>query len=308
LVSTSIGKYISALSNSAALCGRGCAYLLWGVRDHDHEAVGTTFRPFECRVKGQELQSWLLRDLRPHVAFPFQELRIDDKVVVVLEVLAATSRPVSFKKDKYVRMGSYTKNLRGCPEPERRLWRIFESLPLESGVAMSGVSSADVVKLLDHPSYFELYDIPLPDGRDRALECFRSEKFIMREVGGARSVSNSGALLFAREPSIFERIDRKIPRVIRYSGADRAETHKEYLVDRGHASGFTRLIDSIVTLLPPNEVIAQAIRREVPMYPTSAIREPVANALIHQDFFVRGSGPMIEIFNNRMEIANPGSP
>ena len=35
-------------------------------------------------------------------------------------------------------------------------------------------------------------------------------------------------------------------------------------------------------------------------------REFVANALIHQDFSIGGSSPMIEIFSNRMEITNPG--
>jgi ATP-dependent DNA helicase RecG len=44
------------------------------------------------------------------------------------------------------------------------------------------------------------------------------------------------------------------------------------------------------------------------MYPEPAIRELVANALIHQDFSITGSGPMIEIFSDRMEITNPGLP
>ena len=30
------------------------------------------------------------------------------------------------------------------------------------------------------------------------------------------------------------------------------------------------------------------------MYPELAVREVVANALIHQDFFVKGAGPMVE--------------
>ena len=44
------------------------------------------------------------------------------------------------------------------------------------------------------------------------------------------------------------------------------------------------------------------------MYPEKAIRELVANALIHQDFSVTGAGPMVEIFAERMEITNPGEP
>lgn len=45
-----------------------------------------------------------------------------------------------------------------------------------------------------------------------------------------------------------------------------------------------------------------------PAYPELAIRELVANALIHQDLSISGSGPMVEIFDDRMEITNPGLP
>jgi predicted HTH transcriptional regulator len=54
--------------------------------------------------------------------------------------------------------------------------------------------------------------------------------------------------------------------------------------------------------------MGKALRKEVPMYPDLAIRELIANALIHQDFSLVGCGPMIEIFSDRMEITNPGAP
>ena len=44
------------------------------------------------------------------------------------------------------------------------------------------------------------------------------------------------------------------------------------------------------------------------MYPEIAVRELVANAIIHQNFFMQGTSPLIEIFNNRLEITNPGVP
>ena len=44
------------------------------------------------------------------------------------------------------------------------------------------------------------------------------------------------------------------------------------------------------------------------MFPELAVRELVANALIHQDFFVTGTGPMVEIFEDRVEITNAGEP
>ena len=53
-------------------------------------------------------------------------------------------------------------------------------------------------------------------------------------------------------------------------------------------------------------MISSALRRSLPMYPELSVRELVANAIIHQDLTITGSGPMIEIFSDRMEITNPG--
>jgi len=55
-------------------------------------------------------------------------------------------------------------------------------------------------------------------------------------------------------------------------------------------------------------VTGQALRRKVKMFPEIAIRELVANALIHQDFNGSGASVMIEIYSDRLEISNPGKP
>jgi len=44
------------------------------------------------------------------------------------------------------------------------------------------------------------------------------------------------------------------------------------------------------------------------MFPRQAIRELVANALIHQDMTITGAGPLVEMFTDRLEITNPGQP
>ena len=58
---------------------------------------------------------------------------------------------------------------------------------------------------------------------------------------------------------------------------------------------------------PANEEIGQALRKDARMYPEIAIRELVANMLIHQDFAEQGF-PMVEIYSDRIEISNPGQP
>jgi predicted HTH transcriptional regulator len=114
--------------------------------------------------------------------------------------------------------------------------------------------------------------------------------------------------LFAKRLDDFHSLRRKAIRVIQYSKFSRTETLKEQLGVKGYASGFEGLISFINGLLPSNEVIEQALRKTVPRFPDLAVRELVANALIHQDFFVSGAGPMVEIFEDRIEITNPGSP
>ncbi|MBC7401506.1 MAG: transcriptional regulator [Mucilaginibacter sp.] len=68
------------------------------------------------------------------------------------------------------------------------------------------------------------------------------------------------------------------------------------------------MINYLEDHLPSNEIVEKALRKKVTEYPILAIRELVANSLIHQDFAVKGSSPMIEVFSNRIEITNPGSP
>ena len=44
------------------------------------------------------------------------------------------------------------------------------------------------------------------------------------------------------------------------------------------------------------------------MFPKQALRELIANALVHQDFMATGTSVMIEMFTDRVEISNPGIP
>ena len=127
------------------------------------------------------------------------------------------------------------------------------------------------------------------------------------EAGGW-NITNLGAILFAKRLEEFRALRRKALRVIQYRGAGRIETIREQVIGKGYANGFEGLIDYVNGLLPSTEVIGQALRRTVPKFPPLAVRELIANALIHQDFFVTGAGPMVEIFDDRIEITNPGEP
>ena len=304
-----IGEYISALANSAALYGKKSAYVLWGVSDDEHSILGTEFKPSAARHKKQELESWLLQKIAPKIDFRFYEfLSADEMPVVILEIKAASHTPVQFDGTEFIRVGSYKKKLRDFSEKERELWRVFDRLPFEQQAAAENVSTEEVLKLLDYPSYFDLLELPLPEGRDGIIQALESDQLIDKGDSGLWSITNLGAILFARQLASFRHLERKAVRLILYKGNDRYETIREIEGKKGYAIGFEGLMDTLKNLLPSSEEIGKAIRREVPMYPELALRELVANAVIHQDFNLTGSGPMIEVFAHRIEITNPGTP
>jgi ATP-dependent DNA helicase RecG len=306
-----IGQNISALSNAAALHRQNRAFILWGIGDSSHDMTGTTFRPRQSRVGNEEVENWLLRLLGPRIDVRIHEQEVGGVHAVLFEIQPATHQPVSFSGVEYIRVGSYTKKLKDFPEKERALWAIFNEKPFETCSAMTTVSSEDVLSVVDYASCFRLLGIPLPDSRAAVLDRLAAERIIVPQAGDRFDVSNVGAVLFAVDLRRFDRIARKIPRVIVYDGPDRTKTLKEHPGDRevrGYAVSFEGLVDYINDQLPQNEHIGKALREQVRVFPERAVRELVANALIHQDFNLTGTGPMIEIFDDRMEITNPGLP
>ena len=303
-----IGEYLSALANSAALTGKVNAYLVWGVDDTTHDVIGTSFRPALSKVGNEELENWLLRQLAPKINFHFHELMVNELPVVLLEIGAAFRHPVQFRNTEYIRVGSYKKKLKDFPEKERELWRVFDKTPFEREIAAENVGPDDVLRLLDYPAYFDLLKYPLPETRDGILTALQADDMIVPGRVGKWNITNLGGVLFAKKLSDFRSLKRKAVRVIQYKGESRVETVREQEGAKGYACGFEGLIGFVVNLLPSNEVIGQALRREVPMFPELAIRELVANAIIHQDFHITGTSPLVEIFSNRMEITNPGLP
>lgn len=303
-----IGEYISALSNSAALEGRSSAYLIWGIDDETHEVVGTSFDPDSEKKGAEELENWLLRLLQPRIDFEFLKVMVDGMSVVILEVGRAFRHPVQFSGVEYIRIGSYKKKLKDFPEKERELWKVFDESPFEDSAAVLGLDSLEVLEALDYPSYFRLLELPLPTDAASILDQLASDELVRRQDDGFWTISNLGALLLAHDITQLKTIRRKSVRIIVYKGNDKVAGQREVEIKTGYATGFENLVATIDNLLPRSEAIGQALRASVPIYPELAIRELLANALIHQDLSVTGASPMVEIFENRMEITNPGEP
>ncbi len=192
---------------------------------------------------------------------------------------------------------------------EDQLRRIFSEgepdwLEEHTRTALDG---GEVVKLLDSQGFFELLKQPYPTNRLGVIDRLRRERLV-DETANGYAIRRLGALLLAKRLGDFPDLERKAPRVVVYTGKSKLETRLDHTAAKGYAVGFQDLIGFVMSQLPQNEVVENALRREMKLVPEIVVRELVANALIHQDLSVTGASVMIEIFSNRVEISNPGEP
>lgn len=192
---------------------------------------------------------------------------------------------------------------------EDRLRGIFNEMKPGwlSRIASKDCSGEEVIRLLDTQSFFDLLKLPYPANREGVLDRLKREKLIIRKES-SWSITNLGAILFAKKLDEFGNLARKASRVIIYEGTSKLKTLKDLRGTKGYAVGFEGLLEFINGQIPSNEIIGEALRKEVKMFPPIAIRELVANAMIHQDFEETGSSFMIEIYADRTVITNPGVP
>jgi ATP-dependent DNA helicase RecG len=302
-----IGEYISALANGAAKAGKPSGYLLWGVDDADHRLVGTSFDPYRSKIGGEDLENWLLRLLSPKVDFQFETGTVGGHHVVVLQVPRATSTPVQFRGTEFIRVASHKTKLKDHPQIARAIWRSFDLADFESGIQREAIEATHVLTTLDWEAYYSATGVPVPSNTEKILYDLAEEKMIQPSLRGGWDVTSLGAICLARDLSTFGRLGRKALRIIRYAGAGRTNAIGEVVIKQGYVRGLPASAAHIEQTAQSAEVIA--VRRDQTHdYPLVAVRELIANALVHQDFSIVGAGPMVELFEGRVEVTSPGLP
>ena len=290
---TKLLKYCVALANE------GGGQLILGVSDKPpRQIIGSKAFQNPDKIAQRILQKLGFR-------VDIEELRHAEKRVLIFHI---PSRP---QGTAYDMEGAYLMRSGEelVPMSEDKLRQIFDEGKPDwfSQMATTELASDDMISLLDTQTYFDLLKLPYPSDRAGVLARFEKEKLI-RKKGEHWDISNLGAILFAKDLTEFDGMARKAVRVIVYEGTNKLKTKSDKSVTKGYAVDFEGLLDSIEALIPKNEIVEIALREEVKMFPKQAIRELVANAMIHQDFNVSGASVMVEIYSDRLEVSNPGRP
>ena len=278
-----VGEDISALANSAVIADRSYAYMIWGVDDNTHEIIGTKVNLKKEKKGNQELENWLRYLLSK-----------------------AVGNPVTFEKIDYIRVGSYTKKAIEFPALQAQLWDRLRNQQFEDAYAIADIQLQDIPRYLNCEAYFDILNMPVPTSIDRYAHYLVEDGIIAKQDNGLYAITNLGAILFAKRLSEFPRVGRKAIRIVQYDGLNRLVILKEETTTEGYAISFENAVKYVNTLLPSKEDIDSVRRKSISTYPIPAIREAIANSLIHQDFFITGT--LIEVFENRVEVTNSGTP
>lgn len=127
---------------------------------------------------------------------------------------------------------------------------------------------------------------------------------VIRKEDGDLHPTNTALLFFGKAPS--EHISHHEIRIARYKGTTRSE-----FIDSQEIKGpIYKMLDEVKSFFIRNTRLANKIvefkRVDIPEYPYEAVRESIINAIAHRDYTKSGAPIMVSIFDDRVEVSNPG--
>lgn len=310
-----IGQYISALGNSALEAGVPRAYLIWGVKDLTKEIVGTDFDPYlEKAIIGSKrsnisLTFYLNKFIDPKLNLIWDRCVLKDKKLICLTIdVSHINQPLKFLGTDYIRVGTANQKLNMFPEKERRIWETFESSKFELEFAKTGLNFEQLHKYLDLKFYVDHINEDL-NNEPAVINSLINNYVISKVSDNNFNITNLGAYTFARNLQDFPSIQERALQITRYDGNMKLDNASYNETENGGIIvSFSKIFNSILSYVPFKENYDNGRRSDKYKFPKIAIRELLANTLVHQDFTISGMRPMVEIFDNRIVFSNPGTP
>ena len=239
-----------------------------------------------------------IRDISPALNCNLEIVDVDGKDVGVLEVESGPNKPYVLSGAIYVRIGSNTQKLTTA-EQMRDFFQQADRIYFDE-MACNGFNAET-------------------DIDETNLNEFRSEAAISSSISNVQLLQNlklftsdrkfksGAALFFGKNPEAY--YDIAVIRCIAYDGIS-----KRYISDDKTFTGplysqYKQALEWLKHKLDVSydiEGAGSGPRNEIWEIPETALKEAVVNALSHRDYYDRGNRINIELFDDRVEISNPG--
>ena len=294
-----LAQHLCAFSNT-----QGGGFLVFGINNDDASFVEIT------KTEVEEIANKLGNIAKNNLAWSIQlehdVLDYNGHALLFMHIPEQTNKPMYLRgKDiyeAYIRSAGHTVKM--SREQVHELIAQSHGLTFEDRVAMNVNSAEEVLQLLDYAKFYELLHKSVPTDISRVVAQFE-EYGLIAARGYTFDILNLGAILFARELCDFNGLKGKEIVVRRYEGTNNRVLNIEYVCKSGYAVGFEDLIDFIAKNTGKERI--EIMRSHEPSYPIVAVRELLANMMVHQDFAIKGMLSTVEIFTNRITFTNPGS-
>lgn len=295
-----LAQHLCAFSN---LVGGG--FLVFGV-NNDSTLFSVTKE--QCDEIIKKLGNIARHNLIPPIPLEHATLDLNGNSLLFIHIPENAEKPVSLRVgtiyDSYCRSAGQTVKM-SRQEVKQQIAE-SQGLLFHEQMALTDVTADEVLNLLDYSSYFQLSGRIFPETKTAILLALADEKFVVKQ-NEKWNITNLGALLFAFDLAKFKELEFKTLRIVLYKGKNRLEAHPEIDFKEGYACGFEHFVQFIMERTSI-EVIEKALRETKASYPERAIREILANSLIHQNLWQKGMYVIVEIFSDRIEMTNPGTP
>lgn len=279
-VNTDLAKEMVAFANSSG--GR----VFIGIEDNG-QVVGTTITN-ELRSQSQGVAS----DCDPSIAI---ELEVVGSVMVI-HVAEGSNKPYRCTSGFYVRNGPNSEKLttQEIAEFFKEHGRInFDEMPCHSLELPKGFDEYAI------KNFMGLLNLPSPVFPDQLLVNLGVIKEVPKPI-----TNNAGVLFFAQEPTKY--LPQSAVTCVAYSGNTKVDILDKKTFERDLISNIDETIGFLKRHLNLAFEIKATQRQERLEIPEVVIREAVVNAVAHRDYLEKGATVMVEVFNNRVEISNPG--
>ena len=221
-----------------------------------------------------------------------------NKKVLIIKVKEGAKKPYQCKSGFYTRIGANSQKL-----TTNEIKGIFRSRIILNNFEKESVVEFDYKNDFDQETFSHFLDI----SDIKKSIGLKSNIDILNSLGLARGleINNAGLLLFGKNPEKF--IPEACITCVNYKGTDRLN-----ITDREEIKGsIIKQVESAINFLKRDIPVTynftkELVREERLLYPLTALREAIVNAVTHRDYSYFNSRIYISIFADRLEIENPG--
>ena len=289
-----------------AFSNQGGGTIYFGVQDEPREIIG--FDNNQDLIELEERATNHIYDLvAPTPSFEITSQYLDeyDTHIMFVDVSPGKNKPYHFKdqpveESTYLRVGSSNRKADEISLAELRRQSegiSYDQTPHGSGT-ISDLAEEVYQNFLKQRS--QVRDLPKIDFSEKSLKQLK----LITDSAGTTLPTVGGYLLFAEEPS--QDFPQSVVRCARFKGTNTREIIDDKELDGPLFYLAEEVMQFFKRHINRGANIQGLQREEAYEYPKVAIREAIVNAICHRDYSVPGSEVKFAIFDDRIEITNPG--